>query len=171
MKLCAWFKKQLFGNELDELQQQKADQIGHRGFWLAWALLLIALLIQSIAGADMTQMAAEWSIFMILCIYGLIEWIRNGIWTIADTKPTLRKNAIWSAVAGIAFFIYLLVRNSRQSWWEPGDWWGAAIGGAFTALLCLGALQLGTYFYYKRRRTLDNPEDEPEEDSEEKKKQ
>ena len=66
MKLCAWFKKQLFGNELDELQQQKADQIGHRGFWLAWALLLIALLIQSIAGADMTQMAAEWSIFMIL---------------------------------------------------------------------------------------------------------
>ena len=116
MKLCAWFKKQLFGNELDELQQQKADQIGHRGFWLAWALLLIALLIQSIAGADMTQMAAEWSIFMILCIYGLIEWIRNGIWTIADTKPTLRKNAIWSAVAGIAFFIYLLVRNSRQSW-------------------------------------------------------
>lgn len=51
----------------------------------------------------MTQMAAEWSIFMILCIYGLIEWIRNGIWTIADTKPTLRKNAIWSAVAGIAF--------------------------------------------------------------------
>ena len=52
MKLCAWFKKQLFGNELDELQQQKADQIGHRGFWLAWALLLIALLIQSRCGYD-----------------------------------------------------------------------------------------------------------------------
>ena len=88
MKLCAWFKKQLFGNELDELQQQKADQIGHRGFWLAWALLLIALLIQSIAGADMTQMAAEWSIFMILCIYGLIEWIRN------QAHPAQKRNLV-----------------------------------------------------------------------------
>ena len=44
MKLISWFKRQLFGNALDELQQQKADQIGHRGYWLAWWLLLAALL-------------------------------------------------------------------------------------------------------------------------------
>ena len=62
MKLFSWFKKQLFGNELDELQQQKADQIGHRGFWLAWWLLLAALLGQSIAGAEMPQVAGEWVI-------------------------------------------------------------------------------------------------------------
>ena len=54
MKLFSWFKKQLFGNELDELQQQKADQIGHRGSWLAWWLLLVALLAQSIAGAPIS---------------------------------------------------------------------------------------------------------------------
>lgn len=169
MKLFSWFKKQLFGNELDELQQQKADQIGHRGFWLAWWLLLISLLAQSIAGAPMSQMAAEWVVFMTMCVYGAVEWIRNGIWTIADSRPSLRKNLVWSAAAAVAFFIYLLVRNSRQSWWEPGDWWGAAVGGAVTGLLCLGMLQLGSWLYYKRRRTLDNPEDDtPDDDTEEK---
>ena len=50
MKLFSWFKKQLFGNELDELQQQKADQIGHRGFWLAWWLLLISLWCRALPG-------------------------------------------------------------------------------------------------------------------------
>ena len=94
MKLFSWFKKQLFGNELDELQQQKADQIGHRGFWLAWWLLLISLLAQSIAGAPMSQMAAEWVVFMTMCVYGAVEWIRNGIWTIADSRPSLRKNLV-----------------------------------------------------------------------------
>ena len=104
MKLFSWFKKQLFGNELDELQQQKADQIGHRGFWLAWWLLLISLLAQSIAGAPMSQMAAEWVVFMTMCVYGAVEWIRNGIWTIADSRPSLRKNLVWSATAAVAFF-------------------------------------------------------------------
>lgn len=164
MKLIAWFKKQLFGNELDELQQQKADQIGNRGYWLAWCMLLIALVAQSIAGAPMSQMAAEWVIFMALCVYGMIEWLRNGIWTIADTKPSLRKNLIWSAAAAVAFFLYLLARNSRQSWWEPGDWWGAAVGGIVTGLLCLGLLQIGSYFYYKRRHKLDNPEDDEDDE-------
>lgn len=164
MKLIAWFKKQLFGNELDELQQKKADQIGNRGYWLAWCMLLIALVAQSIAGAPMSQMAAEWVIFMALCVYGMIEWLRNGIWTIADTKPSLRKNLIWSATAAVAFFLYLLARNSRQSWWEPSDWWGAAVGGIVTGLLCLGLLQIGSYFYYKRRRKLDNPEDDEDDE-------
>lgn len=91
MKLISWFKQQLCGNALDELQQQKADQIGHRGYWLAWWLLLAALLGQSIAGAEMPQMAGEWVIFMVLNFYGLIEWLRNGIWTISDARPTFGK--------------------------------------------------------------------------------
>ena len=49
MKLCAWFKKQLFGNELDELQQQKADQIAFlRRVGLVSAIVQIPLRIHSI---------------------------------------------------------------------------------------------------------------------------
>src|SRR5699024_8786088 len=108
-------------------------------------------------------------VFMTMCVYGAVEWIRNGIWTIADSRPSLRKNLVCSATAAVALFIYLLVRNSRQSWWEPGDWWGAAVGGVVTGLLRLGMLQLGSRLYYKRRRTLDNPEDDtPDEDTEDK---
>lgn len=164
MKLISWFKQQLFGNALDELQQQKADQIGHRGYWLAWWLLLAALLGQSIAGAEMPQMAGEWVIFMVLNFYGLIEWLRNGIWTISDARPTFGKNAVWSAVAGVGFFLYLWARNSRQDWWQPGYWWSAAVGGVSVFFLCLGALQLIAALYYKRRNTLDAPEDNADED-------
>lgn len=164
MKLCAWFKKQLFGNALDELQQQKADQIGHRGFWLAWGLLLIAIIVQGIGGEEFAQMAGEWVIFMILCFYGLVEWIRNGIWTIADTKPSLRKNIAWSTLAAVAIFLYTLAAFGPAEWDTIDPWLSGLVTAALTFALCLGLLQLGAYFYYKRRRTLDNPEDDPEDD-------
>ena len=43
-------------NQLDEMQQQLLLRIESRGFWLAWAALLMAILVQSAQGMPPTQL-------------------------------------------------------------------------------------------------------------------
>ena len=164
MKLIAWFKKQLFGNELDELQQQKEKEIGNRGYWLAWWLLLAAIVVQGILGSGFNQMAGEWAVFMILCVYGLIEWLRNGIWMPSDTKPSLRKNLVWSVVAALLVLAYTLFVFGPAEWATPDPWLAGLVGGGLSFVLCLALLQAGTVLYYKRRHKLDNPEDDEDDE-------
>ena len=46
-------------NNLDEMQQQTLLKIEERSFWLLWGMLLAALIIQSLCGFTMREMAAE----------------------------------------------------------------------------------------------------------------
>lgn len=46
-------------NNLDEMQQQTLLNIEARSFWLLWGMLLAALIIQSLCGFTMREMAAE----------------------------------------------------------------------------------------------------------------
>lgn len=147
-------------NQLDEMQQQKKLMIDSRGFWFAWSGLLIAILVQAAKGADFRQAGGEWIVFMLMCLYGLVEYTRNGIWTSYDTKPTLLTNFCWALAAGVLVTLFTFYRNSHQDWWRPTYWYGPVIAGVFAVALTLAALQLNAYFYYKRRHHLDaEPED------------
>ena len=107
MKLNVFSKKNL----LDEMQEQKLCKVGSRGFWMLWWGLLAALLIQNLGGASARQMAGEWVLFMIACLYGLIECLRNGIWD-RHIQPTLGANTIGSLMAGIVVFCWSLPKTS-----------------------------------------------------------
>ena len=80
-------------NKLDEMQTQKLLTINSRGFWGAWAALLVAILVQSALDTPPAQYMAEWIIFMLMCVYGAFEYLRNGIWTSFDVKPNAKTNA------------------------------------------------------------------------------
>lgn len=68
-------------NNLDERQEQILLKIEHKGFWLAFWLLLAAMLVQSItSGVDFRVYAGECAILLIISLYVSIECIRNGIW-------------------------------------------------------------------------------------------
>lgn len=154
-------------NKLDEMQTQKMLTINNRGFWGTWTALLIAIVVQSAADVPPEQYMAEWIIFMLMCAYGLIEYLRNGIWTTFDVHPTAKTNAMWSVLAGVAVFVFILVRNSRQDWWQWSYWPGSALGGVFTFALTFGALQFSSWLYYKRRGALDHETEDPDNTEEE----
>ena len=150
-------------NKLDEMQTQKLLTINNRGFWGTWTALLLAIIVQAVADVPPQQYMAEWIIFMLMCVYGLEEYLRNGIWTSFDVNPNARTNALWSVLAGAAMVAFTLVRNSRQDWWQWSYWPGAVLGGVFTFGLTFVTLQVGTWLYYKRRGSLDKEPEEPEE--------
>ena len=76
MKFSLYNKK----NQLDEMQEQTMLSIEARGFWLLWAGLLLAILVQIILGTPNSQWVGEFVVFMAGCIYTMIECIRNGLW-------------------------------------------------------------------------------------------
>ena len=80
MKFSLYNKK----NQLDEMQEQTMLSIEARGFWLLWAGLLLAILVQLILGTPISQWVGEFVVFMAGCIYTMIECIRNGLWVWGD---------------------------------------------------------------------------------------
>lgn len=154
-------------NKLDEMQTQKMLTINNRGFWGTWTALLIAIAVQAAADVPPEQYMAEWIIFMLMCAYSLIEYLRNGIWTTFDAHPTAMTNALWSALGGAAVTVFYLVRNSRQDWWLWSYWPGAVLGGLFTFALTFVALQTSSWLYYKRRGALDHETEDPDNTEEE----
>ena len=71
MKFSLYNKK----NQLDEMQEQTMLSIEARGFWLLWAGLLLAILVQLILGTPISQWVGEFVVFMAGCIYTMIECI------------------------------------------------------------------------------------------------
>ena len=147
MKFSLYSKK----NQLDEMQEQTMLGIEARGFWLLWAGLLLAILVQIILGTPNSQWVGEFVVFMAGCIYTLIECLRNGLWDrhISANTPT---NVLGSLFAGVVVSVVTGLTN--------GFWLWAIITGIITAVLCFVLLQVCMHAAEKRRKELDNPKDE-----------
>ena len=147
MKFSLYNKK----NQLDEMQEQTMRGIEARGFWLLWAGLLLALLVQIILGTPSSQWVGEFVVLMAGCIYTLIECLRNGLWDrhISANTPT---NVLGSLFAGVVVSVVTGLTN--------GFWLWAIITGIITAVLCFVLLQVCMHTAEKRRKELDNPKDE-----------
>ncbi len=69
-------------NNLDEMQEQKLLHIEHNMAWLAFFGLVIAILGQILVmGVEgVRYLLGEIAVFMVICIYLVVDCIRNGIW-------------------------------------------------------------------------------------------
>lgn len=144
-----------FKNNLDEMQEKKLLKIEHFGMWIAFWGLLAALFFQMIIGAGPKQLAGEWSVLLFLCFYLLIACLKNGIWD-RHLKPNLKTNLLVSLLAAIVVAFVTVIMPLRQG--LPLAYLPVTAGfiGAFTFLLCLGALQLSVLVYKKRHEKLEN---------------
>lgn len=147
MKFSLYNKK----NQLDEMQEQTMLSIEARGFWLLWAGLLLAILVQIILGTPNSQWVGEFVVFMAGCIYTMIECIRNGLWdrhisanTTTNVVGALSACVVVTVVTGLAY----------------GYWLIAFIPGVITGVLSFVLLQVCMHAAEKRRKELDNPKDE-----------
>lgn len=156
MNMKEFFKR----NNLDEMQKQTLLKIESRGFWVLWVLLLAALIIESLLGFTLREMAAEWFIFMLGCAYSVISDLRAGIWD-RHLKANTKTNAAVSVVGGVAVFVWMLIKFA-----EFGAGIAVLIGaimGVCTGALCFAMLQLSMKAYKKRHAELENPKEDDDE--------
>ena len=156
MNLKESFKRE----NLDEMQKQTLLKIESRGFWALWVLLLAALIIESLLGFTLREMAAEWFIFMLGCAYALISDLRAGIWD-RHLKANTKTNAAVSVVGGAAVFVWGFIKFAEFGM-------GVAVllavfMAACTWVLCFATLQLSMKAYKKRHAELENPKEDDDE--------
>ena len=153
--------KEIFKREnLDEMQKQTLLKIESRGFWALWVLLLAALIIESLLGFTLREMAAEFCIFMLGCAYALISDLRAGIWD-RHLKANTKTNAVVSLTGGAAIFVWGLIKFAE---------FGVGVAvllavfmAACTWALCFATLQLSMQAYKKRHAELENPKEDDDE--------
>ena len=156
MNLKEFFKR----DNLDEMQKQTLLKIESCGFWVLWVLLLAALIIESLLGFTLREMAAEWFIFMLGCAYSVISDLRAGIWD-RRFKPNTKTNAALSVVGGAVILVWGLIKFAEFGM-------GVAVLlavflGVCTWVLCFATLQLTMKAYKKRHAELENPKEDDDE--------
>jgi len=138
--------KRLFDGHsvLDEREMMDMYRIEHTGFFAAYILLCIAVVVQMLLGAPLRQLAGELAVLLTVSVGMIIAYARKGIWD-THSRPSRRGNAAYSAscAAGVA----LIVAAMRGSFL-----WGLISGGAMFAL-CFALLSLmGAYISRRQSR-------------------
>ena len=156
MNIKEFFKR----DNLDEMQKQTLLKIESCGFWALWVLLLAALIIESLLGFTLREMAAEWFIFMLGSAYSVISDLRAGIWD-RRFKPNTKTNAAVSVVGGAVILVWGLIKFAE---------FGVGVAvllavfmGVCTWALCFATLQLSMKAYKKRHAELENPKEDDDE--------
>lgn len=151
-------------NMLDEMQENKLMKIEGAGFWLAFAGLLAAIIVQVLVYPNLRQIAGELTVFFIMSIYLIVLCLKNGLWS-RTPVPTVKGNAISSAVAALAIGIILIarsqliLRNGLSKEFAVTLFLSMAVvfGG------CFATLELTRVVYRRRRRQLDDGDGKSEE--------
>ena len=146
-------------NNLDEMQEQELLKIEHNGCWLAFWLLLAAMIVQSVVfeGIQLRTLAGEWCVFMILSLYLAFACVRKGIWDRKipmNTKSHFLLSLIAGAVVGV-FNAVMIFKNYQK---PVGTMAGAVITAIITFILCFVALTATMKLTQKRKAEL---EEEP----------
>lgn len=155
MNIKEFFKR----DNLDEMQKQTLLKIESCGFWALW-VLLAALIIESLLGFTLREMAAEWFIFMLGSAYSVISDLRAGIWD-RHLKANTKTNAAVSVVGGAAVFVWGLIKFAEFGMGVAAL--QAVIMGVCTWVLCFALLQLIMKAYKKRHAELENPKEDDDE--------
>lgn len=111
-----WLKK-LCKTEIDERQQADLNRVTATGYWIAFYLLLLAIVVEGpILRKPFVEWAVEWGVFMILAIYEVIVCVRIGVWAPNVKQPTMKSCVIWSLTGGFLFSAVVNVTNYCR--WE-----------------------------------------------------
>ena len=156
--------KKMKKSNLDERQEQELLRIERNGFWLAFWLLVGAMLVQQIFFlGDSRVIAGECIILLIISLYIAISCLKAGIWD-RRLKANASTNIIASLIAGLVMGVVMFLAVYRTHMDKPI---GSIAAGAFIAILvfvlCFIALTISMRAYKKKTEAL---EEEPEDDME-----
>lgn len=159
-------------NNLDEMQEQALLKIESRSYSLAFWLLLIAIVVQTVLdisdlGEGIPLIAGEWIVFMVLCVYMSVSCLRNNIWD-RRLKPTAGTNFILSLIGGVVSGAMVAIPAFIHTAESPDRIIvTAAIFAAVTifgTLIVFAALTVCSKAFIKNSAKAENAEDEEEAD-------
>jgi len=151
-------------NNLDERQEQILLKIEHNTCWLAFWLLVAAMIIQEIAfKGDWKTFTGEAIVLFIISVYLLIGCLKNGIWD-RKLQPKASTNLLASLCAGLALGIVNFIVIYRNYPDKPaGSIAGAIFSGVFAFALTFILLSISARAVKKKNEELnEEPEDEDE---------
>lgn len=145
-------------NMLDEMQENKLREIEGAGFWLAFAGLLTAIVIQVLLHPDLRQIAGELTVFFIMSIYLIALCLKNGLWS-KTPAPTVKGNVISSAVAALAIGAVLIVRSQLILRKGLSEHFAVLLLLSMAIVFggCFATLEVARAIYWRRRSKLDQP--------------
>ncbi len=152
---------------IDERQEKKLLEIGSGGFWMAYWILLVVMLVQmAIESIDMNiyipSFAGEWVIFMVMSLYIVCRCAKNNIWE-PKREPSAKANLVYSLIAGVVMGVMWFIVPYVKS----GKLIGSIASGVFIAAvvfgLCMAALSISAASYRRKKKKLEEAEDSDEE--------
>lgn len=153
-------------SNLDEFQEQELLKIEHNVCWIAFWGLFASMVIQIVMYGyedGFKTVAAEWTLFMAICIYMGIACMRKGIWD-RRLKANTLTNLVVSLVAALFTVIITVIIKLRSF---PDKQVGCIvvglIVGAFVFVLVFAGLEISRVSYKKRLAKLESEPEEAEE--------
>ena len=152
-------------SNLDEMQEQKLLKIEHRGCWLAFWGLFIAIYAQIAMGnSGFEAIGGESIVMLILGAYMLIACIRNGIWD-RTLKPNRKTNLTLSLITGLAVGGFWFITSYLNYHKFLGSVATFAIMFISVSLLAFACLSLSSAIYKRKKQHLDEQADKEENES------
>lgn len=151
-------------NMLDEMQENKLMKIEGAGFWLAFAGLLAAIIIQVLVHPDLGQIAGELTVFFIMSVYLIVLCLKNGLWS-RTPAPTVKGSAISSAAAALAIGVILIARSQLILRKGFSKEFAVTLFLSMAVVFggCFATLEVTRVVYRRRRRQLDDGDGKSEE--------
>ena len=151
-------------NKLDEMQELELLKIEHNGCWLAFWLLLLSMIVQSIVYREMSFkiLAGEWVVFMIMALYLAFSCAGKGIW---DRRIPMnnKSNLIVSLIAAVIFGIFNAAMIFRHYQKPVGALLASAVTAVITFILCFAVLTLMMKKTEKKKAIMEAEPDDADE--------
>lgn len=146
-------------NNLDEMQEQKLLHIEQRSFWLAFWMLIAAILVQLLLCGDSRSFMGECIILAVVGVYLVAACLKNGLWD-RKLSPTPKTN----------FGLSLLTGAVMGAVWGIVSWnrYHKLAGSVATAVfmlvvvgfLCFAALNVAAEVYKRKRKEQEQDDSE-----------
>lgn len=145
------------------MQEQKRLLIESRGLWVAFYGLALMVLVQSALIGDiqlrLRANAGEITLLIVLAVYLLPCYIRNGIWSTRQ-KPRFKTNLILSCAVGFAGGLFWGILNHVRYGKLSGSITTFVFVFFGTVVPAMLLLTLFSWLYSRRMQKLENaPED------------
>lgn len=149
-------------SNLDEMQEIQMLKIEHRGCWLAFWGLCIAVIVQSALGNYSFQnIIGESTVLLILAVYLIVDCFRYGIWD-RKLKPDFKTNLFISLITGGIMGAFWFIVSYYRYHVLIGSVATFAFMFIFMSVFCMALLSGISKLYEIRRKKLDEKADEEE---------
>lgn len=166
------FWDKIFGKKkIDERQQADLNRMMSYGYWVAFYLLLAAVMVEGVfLRRPFYEWAAEWIIFMVIAVYEVIGCIKIGVWTQFLQKPGKKDYVRYSLIGGALCAVVFTIGNVMRMGAENISW--QSIAAVFLYwfvlmfVLCLAGFSICGGIYKRRKKRIEEKLDEELEEDE-----